>query len=110
MRIHFAALVESQRFPFRKKTLKELCFGGEFGHKITDHGILNICLTESALQRLTIDNCAITDESLGVLTSLLKNLTFLDVRNCSQLTMDGVRGLRTSVNSNCKIICDFDEI
>merc|ERR1711953_1344455 len=95
---------------FRKKTLKELCFGGEFGGKITDHGILNICGTDSALQRLTIDNCDISDESLGVLIRLLKNLSYFDVRNCSRLTLDGVRGVRTSVNPNCKIICDFNEI
>ena len=101
--------VESNVF-LRKKTLKELCFGGEFGDKITDHGILNICETDSTLQRLTIDNCAISDESLGVLVRLLKNLTYLDVRNCSRLTLDGVRGVRTSVSLNCKIICDFSDI
>ena len=86
-----------------------MCFGGEFGGKITDHGILNICDTDSALQRLTIDNCDISDESLAVLTRLLKNLIHLDVRNCSRLTLDGVGGAR-GVNLKCKIICDFLEI
>ena len=95
---------------FRKKTLKELSFGGEFGGKLSEHAILSLCDADSSLLRLTIDNCDISDESLGDIARLLKHLTHLDVRNCRRLTLDGVRRIRTSVNSECQIICDFNEI
>ena len=95
---------------FRKKTLKELSFGGEFGGKLSEHAILSICDADSSLLRLTIDNCDISDETLEDLARLLRNLTHLDVRNCRRLTLDGVRRIRTSVNSECQIICDFNEI
>jgi len=92
---------------FRKPSLKELCFGGEFGDKITDQGILNICDKDSILESLTMDNCAITDESLTVLFKLLSKLTFLDIRNCPSITLEGVKRVKVPDNANCTILCDF---
>ena len=89
--------------------MKELCVGGEFGNKITDHGILNLCEKDSGLTRLTIDNCDVTNESLSIVLKLLTNLTFLDVRNCRGLTSEGVERAKQQNNGSCKILCDFDE-
>ena len=94
----------------RKPSLKELLIGGEFGDKITDNGILNICEPDSGLQSLTIDNCAITDESLSIILRILKNLIFLDVRNCTGLTLDGIRRVKVPNGTKCEILCDFDVI
>ena len=110
MRIPFPLCVESKCLFYRKRTLKELSFGGEFGGKLSDHAILNVCDADSSLLRLTIDNCDISDETLGDLARLLNNLIYLDVRNCRRLTFEGVRKVRKSVNLNCQFICDFNEI
>ena len=59
----------------RKLTLKEPLVGGHSENEITDRGIDNLCVdNNSIIERLTLDNCDISDRSLIILTEKIKML------------------------------------
>lgn len=78
----------------RKPTLQEILVGGQTENKdkISDRGIDNLCVDSSSnIERLTLDNCDITDRSLITLAENMKRLKYLDVSRCKHITSDGLK-------------------
>jgi len=97
----------------RKPTLKELLVGGLSGHKITDTGITNFTFeANSKIEKLTLLNCDITDISLQTIVQDLKQLKYLNLRNCENISSDGLKlfesqmEMRPKPYNYCEIICD----
>ena len=100
----------------RKSTLKELLVGGhsENKEKISDRGIDNLCVdNNSTIERLTLDNCDISDRSLIILAEKMKMLKYLDVSRCRNVTSDGLKifesrvELRPKPFDYCEIVHEY---
>lgn len=105
----FGRLPKLTHLYFGQSTEQSLPDGFESNGKITDRGVISLCLSEMENERkgvlkvLTLMKSEITDKSLGKLAMAFA-LEKLDLSGCTHVTKDGIQTFITR-RPACQVIC-----